>query len=50
MRKSWVLRGEVPPRHAVVGGAICLAGVALSRRRGRPRGPVPVPQEAGASV
>jgi drug/metabolite transporter (DMT)-like permease len=47
---SWVLLGEVPPLLAVVGGAICLAGVALSRRRGRPRGPLPVPQEAGASV
>lgn len=33
---GWVLLGEVPPGLAFVGGAICLAGVALSRRRGRP--------------
>jgi drug/metabolite transporter (DMT)-like permease len=47
---SWVLLDEVPPLLAVVGGAVCLAGVALSRRRGRPRPPVPVPQEAGATA
>jgi drug/metabolite transporter (DMT)-like permease len=47
---SWVVLDEVPPLLAVVGGAVCLAGVALSRRRGRPRPPVPVPQEAGAAV
>jgi drug/metabolite transporter (DMT)-like permease len=31
---AWVLLGEVPPQLAVVGGAVCLVGVALSRRRG----------------
>ncbi|HEY2326854.1 MAG TPA: DMT family transporter [Gaiellaceae bacterium] len=29
---GWGLLGEVPPRLAFVGGAVCLAGVALSRR------------------
>jgi drug/metabolite transporter (DMT)-like permease len=47
---SWLLLAEVPPLLAVVGGAVCLAGVALSRRRSRPRAPVPVPQEAGSAV
>jgi drug/metabolite transporter (DMT)-like permease len=42
-----LLLDEVPPALAVVGGAVCLAGVALSRRRTRVRTPVPVPQEAG---
>ncbi|MEU2349918.1 DMT family transporter [Modestobacter sp. NPDC049651] len=32
---SWLLLGEVPPVLAVVGGVVCLAGVALSRRRTR---------------
>jgi drug/metabolite transporter (DMT)-like permease len=32
---GWLLLDEVPPALALVGGAICLAGVALSRRRGR---------------
>jgi drug/metabolite transporter (DMT)-like permease len=30
---GWLLLGETPPWLAVVGGAICLAGVALTRRR-----------------
>jgi drug/metabolite transporter (DMT)-like permease len=47
---GWWLLDEVPPGLAVLGGAVCLAGVALSRRRGRPRPPVPVPQEAGSTV
>jgi drug/metabolite transporter (DMT)-like permease len=36
---SWLLLEEVPPPLAVVGGAVCLAGVALSRRRSRARRP-----------
>ena len=32
---SWLLLGEVPPVLAYVGGALCLAGVALARRRPR---------------
>jgi drug/metabolite transporter (DMT)-like permease len=47
---GWWLLDEVPPGLAVLGGAVCLAGVALSRRRSRPRPPVPVPQEAGSTV
>jgi drug/metabolite transporter (DMT)-like permease len=47
---GWLLLDEVPPLLAVVGGAVCLAGVALSRRRGRVRPPVPLPQEAGSAV
>ncbi|MGY1847166.1 DMT family transporter [Blastococcus sp. SYSU DS1021] len=33
---SWLLLGEAPPLLAVAGGAVCLAGVAVSRRRTRP--------------
>jgi drug/metabolite transporter (DMT)-like permease len=47
---GWLLLDEVPPMLALVGGGICLAGVALSRRRGRVRPPVPVTQEAGPAV
>lgn len=32
---SWVLLDEVPPALSVVGGALCLIGVALTRVRGR---------------
>jgi drug/metabolite transporter (DMT)-like permease len=46
---SWLLLDEVPPALAVVGGGVCLAGVALSRRRSRVRRPVPVAQGAGAA-
>ena len=44
---GWLLLDEVPPALALLGGAICLAGVAISRHRTRVRPPVPVPQEAG---
>ena len=47
---GWLLLDEVPPALALVGGAVCLAGVALSRRRSRVRPPVPVPQEASPTV
>jgi len=40
---GWLLLDEVPPALAFVGGAICLVGVAVSRRRSGPRRPVPVP-------
>jgi drug/metabolite transporter (DMT)-like permease len=30
---SWALLGQVPSGLAILGGALCLAGVALSRRR-----------------
>ena len=29
---GWALLGEVPPALALLGGALCLAGVAVSRR------------------
>ncbi len=45
---AWLLLDEVPPVLAVVGGVVCLAGVAVSRRRDRR--PVDVPQEAGATA
>jgi drug/metabolite transporter (DMT)-like permease len=38
---AWLLLDEVPPVLAVVGGVVCLAGVAVSRRRDRPRAGVP---------
>ena len=31
---AWVLLAEVPPTLALLGGALCLVGVAVSRRRG----------------
>ncbi|MGY1838649.1 MULTISPECIES: DMT family transporter [unclassified Modestobacter] len=46
---GWLLLDEVPPVLAVIGGAVCLAGVGVSRRRGRVRRPVPVPQETATS-
>jgi drug/metabolite transporter (DMT)-like permease len=33
---SWVLLAEAPPPLALAGGVVCLAGVAVSRRRSRP--------------
>jgi drug/metabolite transporter (DMT)-like permease len=33
---GWALLGETPPRLAAVGGALCLAGVSLARRRQGP--------------
>jgi drug/metabolite transporter (DMT)-like permease len=46
---GWLLLDEVPPGLAFVGGAVCLAGVAVSRVRSRPRPPVPVPLEAATT-
>ncbi|WP_411375393.1 DMT family transporter [Arthrobacter sp. MPF02] len=34
---SWLLLGEIPTTLGLVGGLICLVGVALTRRRTRPR-------------
>jgi drug/metabolite transporter (DMT)-like permease len=36
---SWLLLSEAPPAVAYVGGVLCLVGVALARRRPRPRQP-----------
>jgi drug/metabolite transporter (DMT)-like permease len=42
-----IVFGEVPPVLAIVGGAICLVGVALSRRKSRVRAtPVPTRHES----
>ncbi|MDT0277530.1 DMT family transporter [Blastococcus goldschmidtiae] len=41
---GWLLLDEVPPALAVVGGAVCLVGVALSRRGGRRRAAAPEPE------
>jgi drug/metabolite transporter (DMT)-like permease len=47
---GWLLLDEVPPAPAVVGGAVCLAGVALSRRRSAVRRPDPEVRRAVASA
>jgi drug/metabolite transporter (DMT)-like permease len=47
---GWLLLEEVPPALALLGGAICLSGVAISRRRTRVRPPIAVPQEASPTV
>jgi drug/metabolite transporter (DMT)-like permease len=41
---GWLFLDEVPPALAVVGGAVCLAGVALSRRGGARRVTTPEPE------
>jgi drug/metabolite transporter (DMT)-like permease len=46
---GWLLLGEVPPALALVGGAVCLAGVALARGGRMARRPVPATAEAGPS-
>lgn len=38
---AWALLGETPVALAFAGGALCLAGVALSRRTARRRKPAP---------
>ncbi len=46
---AWALLAEVPPTLTYVGGALCLAGVALARHRPRrPRPARPVPERAAA--
>ena len=46
---SWLLLDEVPAALAVVGGVVCLAGVALSRRRSPVRRPARVAEGVGAA-
>ncbi|GAA1916511.1 DMT family transporter [Nocardioides lentus] len=43
---AWLTLGEVPPAMAFVGGALCIAGVLLTRRR--PRAPEPAPEPGSA--
>lgn len=38
---SWIFLGEIPGLVALAGGALCLLGVAVSRRPAPPRPPVP---------
>ena len=45
---SWLLLGEVPGRLTLAGGALCLAGVAVSRARSRPAPAVPIPIDPDA--
>ena len=44
---GWLFLAEVPPALAFAGGAVCLLGVALSRRRSRRADPLPVAEAAG---
>jgi len=45
---AWLLLGETPPALALVGGGICLVGVAIARRRRpRPAAEPPVPTLVG---
>ena len=46
---GWLLLDEVPPALAVVGGGVCLTGVALSRRRARPRPRASLAAQAGTT-
>jgi drug/metabolite transporter (DMT)-like permease len=45
---GWLWLGESPAGLAYLGGALCLAGVALTRRRSRARVSEPVPQRRAA--
>ncbi|MFF1376164.1 DMT family transporter [Streptomyces sp. NPDC058308] len=47
---SWLFLGEVPARLALFGGLLCLAGVAVSRMRGKAREQVPVDAPEGAAA
>ncbi len=38
---SWLFLGEVPGRLTLLGGLLCLSGVAVSRMRGKAQAPVP---------
>ena len=47
---SWLVLSEAPPAMAYVGGALCLVGVALTRRRSTPRTRPPEGEAEGAAV
>jgi drug/metabolite transporter (DMT)-like permease len=47
---GWLLLSEVPPALAFAGGAVCLVGVGLSRRRSRRAEPLPVAEAAGPAA
>ncbi|GAA2085937.1 DMT family transporter [Streptomyces albiaxialis] len=46
---SWLALGEVPALLTLAGGALCLAGVGVSRLRGRTPRPAPVPETVEAA-
>jgi drug/metabolite transporter (DMT)-like permease len=47
---GWAILGETPPWLAVAGGGLCLVGVYVARRRGRPRlAPIRRPRQVTAS-
>ena len=43
---SWALLAEVPTVHGMVGGSLCLVGVAVSRLRSGRRGSAPRPRNS----
>lgn len=45
---GWGFLGEVPPVLALLGGVLCLAGVALTRKRRRTRAPAPAAEPSAA--
>jgi drug/metabolite transporter (DMT)-like permease len=47
---SWVALSEVPPLLAYAGGALCLLGVSITRRRGASRAPRPRGRRSGGGV
>ncbi|HET9140291.1 DMT family transporter [Actinophytocola sp.] len=47
---SWIVLREVPAALTIAGGVLCLAGVAVSRMRDRPRDPAPATPAARESA
>jgi drug/metabolite transporter (DMT)-like permease len=43
-----IVFAEVPAPLAIIGGAVCLVGVALSRRRSRIAAPITAPTKTGS--
>ncbi len=47
---GWPILSETPPLLAIPGGVLCIAGVAITRRRSAPAAQAPVPAPAAALV
>jgi drug/metabolite transporter (DMT)-like permease len=47
---SWLILGQVPRWLTLAGGALCLAGVAVSRGRKRSPAPLEVPDSVGSAA
>ena len=47
---SWLILGQVPRWLTIAGGALCLAGVAVSRGRKRSPAPLEVPDSVGSAA